>query len=114
MAENLNSVLAPHRAAHKGLPAPVLAVFAVYRNRRVFPRGKRAGHSPLDLLGLPSPHWLDALGYGRVAAPCRVRNTPCVARFSSRVTGVPDKPADGVAAPYARPARMGLAAPVAW
>jgi hypothetical protein len=69
MAENLNSVLAPHRAAHKGLPAPVLAVFAVYRNRRVFPRGKRAGHSPLDLLGLPAPHWLDALGYGRVATP---------------------------------------------
>ncbi|HEX5504445.1 MAG TPA: hypothetical protein VFW96_17610 [Thermomicrobiales bacterium] len=69
MAENLNSVLAPHRAAHKGLPAPVLAVFAVYRNRRVFPRGKRAGRSPLDLLGLPAPHWLDALGYGRVAAP---------------------------------------------
>lgn len=69
MAENLNSVLAPHRAAHRGLPAPVLAVFAVYRNHRVFPRGKRAGHSPLDLLGLPSPHWLDALGYGRLPAP---------------------------------------------
>ncbi len=69
MVENLNSVLAPHRAAHKGLPAPVLAVTAVYRNHRVFPRGKRAGHSPLDLLGLPSPHWLDALGYGRPPAP---------------------------------------------
>jgi hypothetical protein len=72
MAENLNSVLAPHRAAHRGLPASVLAVFAVYRNHRVFPRGKRAGHSPLDLLGLPSPHWLDALGYGRPPAPAPV------------------------------------------
>ena len=69
MAENLNSLLAPHRAAHKGLPAPILAVFAVYHNHRVFPRGKRAGHSPLDLLGLPSPHWLDALGYRRTPAP---------------------------------------------
>jgi hypothetical protein len=64
MAENLNSVLAFHRATHRGLPAPVLAVLTVYRNHRVFPRGARAGHSPLDLLGQPSPHWLDALGYG--------------------------------------------------
>jgi hypothetical protein len=72
MVENLNSVLAPHRAAHRGLPAPVLAVFAVYRNHRVFPRGTRAGHSPLELLGLPSPHWLDALGYGRPPAPAPV------------------------------------------
>ena len=69
MVENLNSVSAPHRAARRGLPAPVLAVFAVYRNHRVFPRGKRAGHSPLDLLGLPSPHWLDALGSGQPPAP---------------------------------------------
>jgi len=69
MAENLNSLLADHRAAHRGLPAPVLAVFAVYRNHRVFARGKRAGHSPLELLGLPSPHWLAALGYGRGEEP---------------------------------------------
>jgi hypothetical protein len=65
MAENLNSVLAFHRATHRGLPAPGLAVLAVYRNHRVFTRGARAGHSPLDLLDQPSPHWLDALGYGR-------------------------------------------------
>ncbi len=69
MVENLNSVLADHRAAHRGLPAPVLAVFAVYRNHRVFARGARAGHSPLELLGLPSPHWLAALGYGRGGDP---------------------------------------------
>jgi hypothetical protein len=69
MVENLNSVLAAHRAAHRGLPAPVLAVAAVYRNHRVYPRGKRAGRSPLALLGLPAPHWLDALGYGRTPAP---------------------------------------------
>jgi hypothetical protein len=76
MAENLNSLLAPHRAAHKGLPAPILAVFAVYHNHRVFPRGKRAGHSPLALLGLPSPHWLDALGYGRTPAPVAFPTRP--------------------------------------
>jgi hypothetical protein len=51
---------------HRGLPQPILAVWRVYRNHRTFPRGKRAGHSPLDLAGLPTPHWLDALGYGRV------------------------------------------------
>jgi len=65
MVENLNSILAPHRAAHRGLPANVLSVFAVYRNHHVFARGKRADHSPLELLGLPAPDWLDVLGYGR-------------------------------------------------
>ncbi len=68
MAENLNSVLALHRAAHRGLPDNLLAVFQLYRNHQVFSRGKRAGHSPLELLGLPSPHWLDALGYHRSPA----------------------------------------------
>jgi hypothetical protein len=64
MAENLNSLLAAHRAAHRGLPDNVLAVFAVYRNHHAFQRGKRGGNSPLELLGLPSPDWLDVLGYG--------------------------------------------------
>ncbi len=68
MVENLNSVLALHRAAHRGLPSRILAVFQAYRNRQVFARGKRAGHSPLEMLGLPSEHWLDALGYGRPAS----------------------------------------------
>jgi hypothetical protein len=63
MVENLNSILAPHRAAHRGLPENVLAVFTVYRNLHVFARGKRAGHSPQELLGLPSADWLDVLGY---------------------------------------------------
>jgi hypothetical protein len=66
MVENLGSVLAAHRASHRGLPSCVLSVFKVYRNHRVFERGKRAGQSPLQLAGLRSPHWLDALGYGRI------------------------------------------------
>jgi hypothetical protein len=69
MVENLNSILARQRATHRGLPAPFLPVFAVYRNHHVFARGKRAGHSPLELLGLPSPHWLDVLGHGRPTTP---------------------------------------------
>jgi len=68
MAENLNSLLAFHRATHRGLPDKVLALFKVYRNHHVFSRGKRAGQSPLELLGLPSPHWLDALGYAKSAS----------------------------------------------
>ena len=67
--EALNSVLAAHRATRRGLPATCLALFRVYRNHHVFARGKRAGHSPLELAGLPSPDWLDALGYGRPAPP---------------------------------------------
>ena len=65
MAENLNSVLAFARATHRGLPEPILAVTKVYRNHRVFTRGKRAGQSPQEASGLASPHWLEVLGYGR-------------------------------------------------
>ncbi len=78
MVENLNSALDPHRAAHRGLPWPILAVWRVYRNHRVFPRGKRADHSPLDLSGLAAPHWLDALGYGRL------RRSTTTAEFPAR------------------------------
>ena len=74
--ENLNSVLAFHRATHRGLPKPVLDVFQVYRNHRVFSRGKRSGHSPLELSGLPSPHWLEVLGYGREPKSTPTRNSP--------------------------------------
>jgi hypothetical protein len=69
MVENLNSILAPHRAAHRGLPAPVLSVFQVYRNHRVFPRGKRAGRSPNELAGVPAADWLEVLGYRRQPPP---------------------------------------------
>jgi len=69
MAENLNSRLSAQRAVRRGLPPAALALFAVYRNHHVFRRGKRAGHSPLELAGLPSPHWLDALGFGPAAPP---------------------------------------------
>jgi len=80
MVENLNSALDPHRAAHRGLPWPLLAVWRVYRTHHVFARGKRAGHSPLDLAGLPAPHWLDALGYGRLPSPARPDFPACPPR----------------------------------
>jgi hypothetical protein len=65
LVENLNSILAFQRATRRGLPGTALALAAVYRNHHRFARGKRAGFTPLELAGLPSPHWLDALGYGR-------------------------------------------------
>ena len=65
MVEHLGSLLAPHRASHKGLREHLLRVFVVYRNHHVYKRGERAGYTPLQLAGLPSPHWLDVLGYGR-------------------------------------------------
>lgn len=68
MVENLGSLLAAHRASHRGLPESVLKVFGVYRNHRIFARGKRGGHSPMELAGLPSAHWLEVLGYGREPA----------------------------------------------
>jgi hypothetical protein len=80
LAENLNSRLAFHRAVRRGLPTSTLALFAVYRNHHVFQRGKRAGHSPLELAGLPSPHWLDALGSGR----CPPVQPPTVLQFPTR------------------------------
>ena len=70
--EDIISLLAwawQHRASHRGLSDNVLAVFRVDRNHRVFSRGKRVGHSPPELLGLPWPHWLDALGSGRPKVP---------------------------------------------
>jgi hypothetical protein len=79
MVENLNSVLAFARATHRGLPPTVLALAAVYRNHHVFQRGKRAGHSPLELAGLPSPQWLDALAPRRSPAP----DPPAVLEFPS-------------------------------
>lgn len=69
MVENLNSGLTIERAARRGLPAPALALFAVCRNHHRFERGKRAGHTPLELAGLPSPDWLDALGYHSIPPP---------------------------------------------
>lgn len=82
MVENLGSVLAVHRASHRGLPACVLEVFRVYHNHHVFGRGKRVGHSPLELAKLPGPHWLDTLGYGRISGEKERQPVPAPQRQS--------------------------------
>lgn len=84
MVENLGSVLAAHRASHRGLPACVLEVFRVYHNHHhVFRWGKRAGHSSLELAKLPSPHWLDTLGYGRISGGKERQPVPAPHRQSA-------------------------------
>jgi hypothetical protein len=89
MVENLNSILAFQRATRRGLPPTALALCAAYRNHHRFARGKRAGHTPLELAGLPSPDWLEALGSGPPPAaappnspadpPETVTTLPCAA-----------------------------------
>lgn len=50
--------------ARCGLPRTAVPLVAAHRNHRCFERGRWAGHTPLELAGLPSPDWLDAPGYG--------------------------------------------------
>lgn len=57
---------------------PILTVWRVYHNQRVFPCGKCAGPRPLDLASLPVPHWHEAVGYGRLwpVPELNVRRSP--------------------------------------
>jgi len=63
--ENWHSVLRPHLAVHRTLPAGLLALLAVWHNHQVSPRGLHQGQSPLQRSGLPTAptDWLVALGY---------------------------------------------------
>lgn len=63
--ENWHSILRPHLAVHRHLPASLLAIFAVWHNHRVAPRGVHQGQSPLMRAGLAKEpaDWLEALGY---------------------------------------------------
>jgi hypothetical protein len=70
LAECANSWLRPYAELLKGLGARFLPLFQLFRNAHVFARGKRAGHSPLELAGVTTPpgDWLDWLGLTRSAA----------------------------------------------
>ncbi len=79
LAECVNSWLRPYADLMKGLGERFLPLFQLYRNSHVFARGKRAGHAPLELAGIPTPpgNWLDWLGLGRQQQLCRsVRSLP--------------------------------------
>lgn len=69
-AENINSILKPLLARKKHFGdaeslSHFVALFVLWHNLRVFKEGKRAGHSPFDLLGvdLGEKDWRTLLGY---------------------------------------------------
>lgn len=73
LVECVNSWLRPYATLLKRLGRSFLALFQLFRNARVFPRGQRAGQSPLALAGVDTPagDWLDWLGLHRVPSPTR-------------------------------------------
>lgn len=79
LAECVNSWLRPYADLMKGLGQHFLPLFVLYRNSHVFERGKRAGQSPLELAGVPTPpgDWLEWLGLGpKYQATRSVRSLP--------------------------------------
>ncbi len=79
LAECVNSWLRPYADLMKGIKEQLLPLFMLYRNSHVFERGKRAGHSPLELAGIKTPQgtFLDWLGLERQQAPLKsVRSLP--------------------------------------
>lgn len=79
LAECVNSWLRPYADVMKGLGERFLPLFMLYRNSHVFARGKRAGHSPLELAGvdMPDGDWLDWIGLSRSKGTRRsVRSLP--------------------------------------
>jgi hypothetical protein len=53
LAESLHSWLRPHLQIHRGMPQWLLPLLQLFWNHHQFERGKRAGHSPLELAGVP-------------------------------------------------------------
>jgi len=52
LAEALHSWLRPYLCIHRGMPAWLLPLLQLFWNHHVFSRGKRTGHSPLQLAGI--------------------------------------------------------------
>jgi hypothetical protein len=62
LAESLHSWLRPHLRAHKGMPDWLLPLLQLFWNHHTFQRGKRKGHSPLELAGVEQPRsWTQVL-----------------------------------------------------
>jgi hypothetical protein len=65
LAESFHSWLRPHLQAHRGMPDWLLPLLQLFWNHHSFPRGKRAGQSPLQRAGvtnsLPLSEVLDHL-----------------------------------------------------
>ncbi len=52
VVENWHSIVRPHLAVHRTLPAVLLALLSVWHNHRVAPRGEHEGLSPLQRSGI--------------------------------------------------------------
>lgn len=52
LAESLHSWLRPYLQIHRGMPQWLLPLLQLFWNHHPFERGKRAGHSPLELAGV--------------------------------------------------------------
>lgn len=64
LAESLHSWLRPYLHIHRGMPQWLLPLLTVLWNHHVFQRGKRAGHSPLELAGVEDvPALSEVLGH---------------------------------------------------
>ena len=62
LAESLHSWLRPHLRAHRGMPDWLLPLLQLFWNHHTFQRGKRKGHSPVELAGVEQAHsWAEVL-----------------------------------------------------
>lgn len=52
LAESLHSWVRPYLQIHRGMPQWLLPLLQLFWNHHIFERGKRAGHSPLELAGV--------------------------------------------------------------
>lgn len=69
LAESLHSWLRPHLQIHRGMPKWLLALLQLFWNHHPFQRGKRAGHSPLELAGVKEAPPLSEV-LNRLFHPC--------------------------------------------
>jgi hypothetical protein len=62
LAESLHSWLRPHLRAHRGMPDWLLPLLQLFWNHHTFQRGKRRGHSPVELAGVEQAYsWTELL-----------------------------------------------------
>lgn len=74
LCECVNSLLRPVLAARKSSDQGCLELFRFLHNVHRFPRGKRAGHSPAELAGIPLP--ADPLTLLGFAPKCQSNSLP--------------------------------------
>jgi hypothetical protein len=64
LAESFHSWLRPYLEIHRGMPRWLFPLLMLFWNHRTFQRGKRAGHSPLELAGVDdAPSLSEALDW---------------------------------------------------